>query len=108
MSAKINMNKLFDDTVYIDKSVVTPYDKAKWEAMFQSYCDSDEIRKESDDNGLNSCGYYYACDYCDGSDRPCACAKATIEYLEGKNIKIDYKNTTKEYLDRVLRYGDEF
>ena len=38
---KMKQNKLFDDTVYIDKNVVTPYDKAKWKALFQSYCDSD-------------------------------------------------------------------
>lgn len=101
------MNKLFDDKPYIDKSVVTSYDKKKWKKAFQEYCDSDEIRKESDDNGLNACGYYYACDYCEGSDKLCACSKATIEYLKEKNIKIDYKNTTKEYLDKILRYGDE-
>ena len=42
----MKQNKLFDDTIYIDKNVVTPYDKAKWKALFQNYCDSDEIRKE--------------------------------------------------------------
>ena len=93
------MNKLFDDNIYIDKSVVTPYDKKK----FQEYCDSDEIREESNENGLNSCGYYYACDLCDGSDLPCACARATIQYLKEKGVEIDYKNTSKEYLDKILR-----
>ena len=97
-------NKLFDDTIYIDKSVISSYDKTKWKTMFQKYCDSDEIRKESDDNGLNACGYYYACDYCEGSDLPCACAKATIEYLKEKGIEINYKDTSKEYLDKILRY----
>ena len=101
------MNKLFDDKPYIDKSVVTSYDKKKWKKAFQEYCDSDEIRKESDANGLNACGYYYACDYCEGSDKSCACSKATIEYLKEKNIEIDYKNTSKEYLDKILRYADE-
>lgn len=102
------MNKLFDDTIYIDKNVITPYDKEKWKAMFQSYCDSDEIRKESDENGLNSCGYYFACDYCEGSDLACACAKATIECLKEKGIEIDYKNISKEYLDKILRCGGNF
>lgn len=100
------MNKLFDDTIYIDRSVITPHDKAIWKAMFQTYCDSDEIRKESEKNGLNACGYYYACDLCDGSDLPCACARATIQYLKEKGIEIDYKNTSKEYLDKILRYED--
>ena len=104
---KIISNKLFDDTIYIDKNVVTSYDKQKWKKAFQKYCDSDEIRKESDDNGLNACGYYYACDCCEGSDLPCACAKATIEYLNEKNIEIDYKNVSKEYLDKILRCGGE-
>ena len=27
--------KLFDDTIYVDKSVVTPYDKAKWKKCFK-------------------------------------------------------------------------
>lgn len=98
--------KLFDDTPYIDKNVVTPYDKKKWQKAFQEYCDSDEIRKESDENGLNACGYYYACDLCDGSDLPCACARATIQYLKEKGIEINYKDTSKEYIDKILRYED--
>ena len=100
------MNKLFDDSVYIDKSIITPYDKKKWKTKFQEYCDSDEIRKESDENGLNACGYYYACDLCDGSDLPCACARATIQYLKEKGVEIDFKNISKEYLDKILRYED--
>ena len=100
------MDKLFDDSVYVDKSIITPYDKKKWKTKFQEYCDSDEIRKESDENGLNACGYYYACDLCDGSDLPCACARATIQYLKEKGVEIDYKNTSKEYLDKILRYED--
>lgn len=97
------MNKLFDDTIYIDKSIVTPYDKAKWKAMFQSYCDSDKIRKESDLNGLNTCGYWYACDYCEGSDLSCACANAMLEFFEEKGIDVDFKNTDEKYLDKLLR-----
>lgn len=100
------MNKLFDDSIYVDKNVVTPYDKKKWQKKFQEYCDSDEIRKESDENGLNACGYYYACNLCAGSDLPYACAKATIEYLKNQGIEIDYKNTSKDYLDKILRYED--
>ena len=97
------MNKLFDDTVYIDKNVVTSYDKVKWKEKFQEYCDSDEIRKESNENGLNACGYWFACDYCDGSDLPCACAKALIQYFHEIGRQIDYKNTSIEYLDKRLR-----
>lgn len=97
------MNKLFDDTIYIDKSVVTSYDKRKWKALFQSYCDSDEIRKESDLTGLNACGYWFACDECEGSDLPCACANALLDYCKDKGIQIDFKNTSKEYLDKCLR-----
>lgn len=48
----MKINKLFDDTVYIDKNIVTSYDKAKWKAMFQTYCDSDKIRKESEIDGI--------------------------------------------------------
>ena len=95
--------KLFDDTIYIDKSVVTPYDKAKWKAMFQSYCDSDEIRKESDENGLNACGYWYACNYCEDSALPCACAKALIELFNDIGKTIDYKNTDIKYLDKYIK-----
>lgn len=97
------MNKLFDDTVYIDKSVVTDYDKKKWKALFQTYCDSDKIRKESDETGLNACGYWFACDYCDGSDLLCACAKALIQYFFETGRKIDYKNISDEYMDKLLR-----
>ena len=100
-------NKLFDDTLYIDKNVITTYDKKKWQKKFQEYCDSDEIRKESDENGLNACGYYYACDLCDGSDLPCACARATIQYLKEKGIEINYKDTSKKYLDKILRYESD-
>lgn len=28
------MNKLFDDRPYIDKSVITDYDKKKWKNLF--------------------------------------------------------------------------
>ncbi len=102
----MKQNKLFDDTIYIDKSVITPYDKKKWKKKFQEYCDSDEIRKESDENGLNACGYWYACDYCEGSDLPCACAKALIELFEDIGKTIDYKNTDIKYFDKLLR-GDK-
>lgn len=97
------MYKLFDDAVYIDKNVVTPYDKTKWKEKFQEYCDSDEIRKESNENGLNACGYWFACDYCDSSDLPCSCAKALIQYFHETGRPIDYKNTSVEYLDKLLR-----
>lgn len=97
------MDKLFDDTQYIDKSVVTDYDKKKWKKAFQEYCDSDEIRKESDLTGLNACGYWFACDYCDGSDLPCACARALIQYFNETGRQIDYKNTDIKYLDTLLR-----
>lgn len=97
------MDKLFDDTQYIDKSVVTDYDKKKWKKAFQEYCDSDEIRKESDLTGLNACGYWFACDYCDGSDLPCACARALIQYFNETGSQIDYKNTDIKYLDTLLR-----
>lgn len=100
------MNKLFDDTQYIDKSIVTQYDKQKWKKKFQEYCDSDEIRKESDSNGLNACGYWFACDYCEGSDLPCACANAMLEYFKEKGKQVDFKNTDIKYLDKLLR-GDE-
>ncbi len=97
------MNRLFDDKPYIDKSIITPYDKKKWKEKFQEYCDSDEIRKESDLNGLNACGYWYACDYCDGSDLPCACANAMLDYFHKTGRKVDFKNTSKDYLDKLLR-----
>lgn len=97
------MSKLFDDTSYIDKTVVTDYDKRKWKEKFQKYCDSDEIRKESESTGLNSCGYWFACDYCDGSDLPCACAKAMLQYFHETGRQVDYKNTSKEYLDKLLK-----
>ncbi len=99
------MNKLFDDTPYIDKSVITPYDKKKWKERFQKYCDSDEIRKESDLTGLDACGYWFACDYCEGSDLYCACANAMLQYFHETGREVDFKNTNKEYLDKLLR-GD--
>ena len=98
--------KLFDTKPLIDKNVITQNDKKKWQKAFQEYCDSEEIRKESENNGLNACGYYYACDLCDGADKSCACARATIRYLKEKGINLDYKNTSKEYLDKILRYED--
>lgn len=97
------MNKLFDDKPYIDKSVITPYDKKKWKEKFQEYCDSDEIRKESNLTGLNACGYWYACDYCDGSDLPCACANAMLEYFNLTGRQVDFKNVSTDYLDKLLR-----
>ena len=98
-------NKLFDDTVYIDKNITTPYDKSKWKILFQKYCNSDEIRKESEETGLNACGYWFACDECNGSDLPCACANALIDYFKKRGKTIDYKNISKEYLDKLLRGG---
>lgn len=95
------MNKLFDDTSYIDKSVVTNYDKRKWKQKFQEYCDSNEIRKESNLTGLNACGYWFACDYCDGSDLPCA--NAMLQYFHLKGKQVDFKNISIEYLDKLLR-----
>lgn len=99
------MNKLFDDRPYIEKSVITDYDKKKWKNSFQALCDSDEIRKESDLSGLNACGYWFACDLCDGSDLSCACANALIQYFNETGRKIDYKNTDRKYLEKLLR-GD--
>ena len=43
------------------------------------------------------------CDYCDGSDLPCACAKALIQYFIETGRKIDYKNISDEYMDKLLR-----
>lgn len=100
-----NQLKLFDNKLYVDKSVVTDYDKKKWMKAFQEYCDSDNIREESEKNGLNACGYWFACDYCDGSDLPCACARALLQYFHEIGKSVDYKNTDKNYLDKVLR-GD--
>ena len=100
----MKQEKLFDDKQYLDRTITTPYEKKKWKQKFQEYCDSDKIRKESEENGLNACGYYYACDLCDGSDLPCACANATIEYHFLQGINIDFKNTSEEYLDKILRY----
>ena len=101
------MDKLFDDKEYIDKSIITQYDKQKWKKKFQEYCDSDEIRKESEENGLNACGYWYACDLCDGSDLPCACANALLQYFNETGRKVDFKNTSKEYLDKILRLEEQ-
>jgi hypothetical protein len=97
------MDKLFDDEVYIDKSVTTPNDKEKWKKEFQKLCDSDEVREESNNNGLNACGYWYACDYCNDSGEKCACAKALIRYCKENKIQIDYKNINKDYLNKMLR-----
>lgn len=96
------MNQLFDDTPYIDKNVVTAYDKRKWKKKFQEYCDSEEIREESSHTGLNACGYWYACEECE-TDRKYPCSSALIKYLSSKNVNIDYKNTSKEYIDKLLR-----
>lgn len=99
---RYQMNQLFDDTLYIDKSVVTEYDKRKWKKKFQKYCDSNEIRKESGHTGLNACGYWYPCEECK-MDCKYPCSSAMIKYLSFRNINIDYKNTSKEYLDKLLR-----
>lgn len=98
--------KLFSTKTLIDKNVITQNDKKKWKKAFQEYCDSEEIIEESANNGLNACGYYYACDLCDGADKSYACARATIQYLKEKGISIDYRNLSKEYLDKILRYED--
>lgn len=81
----MDKNKLFDDTPYIDRTVVTDYDKKKWKEAFQNYCDSDKIRKESDLTGLN------------------ACAKAMLQYFFETGRQVDYKNTDEKYLDKLLR-----
>jgi len=94
--------KLFDDKSFIDKTVIT---KKKWIEEFQKLCDSEEIRKESDFNGLNACGYWFACDYCDGDFTNCACANALIRYFNKIDKKIDYQNISHEYLEKLIR-GD--
>lgn len=95
------MNKLFDDTPYI----VHGPNKQKWKRAFQKYCDSDKIREESSLDGLNSCGYWYACDECNGSGTYCPCATALMNYIKDKDIVINFDNISEEYLDKVLR-GD--
>lgn len=101
------MNKLFDDTLYIDKSIVTSEDKQNWKKAFQKYCDSDEIREESSKTGLNACGYWYACDCCDGSDLSCACANAILQYFHITGKVVDFKNIDEKYLDKLLRSNDD-
>lgn len=97
------MDKLFDDAPYIDKNVVTQYDKKKWKKAFQEYCDSPKIREESDRDGLNACGHWFACGECEENLKDYPCARALTSYLKKKGIIIDYKNTSEEYLDKLLR-----
>lgn len=53
---------------------------------------------------MNACGYWLACDECLGyENRKYPCASSLLEYLSKKGIKIDYKNTSYEYLDKLLR-----
>lgn len=75
----------------------------EWFDAFQQYCDSDDIQKESEMNGINACGYGIQCDCCDGDfEQNCCCARAMVEYCEKKNIEIDYSNTTNEYFRKLL------
>lgn len=97
------MDKLFDDTPYIDKTVSAQNDKRKWVKKFQEYCDSPKIREERSRNGLNACGHWFACDECQENFKSYPCARALTLYLKQKNIVIDYKNTSEEYLDKLLR-----
>lgn len=100
------MNKLFDDTPYIDKTITTAsYQKQKWKRKFQEYLDSDEIREESSHTGLNACGYWYACDECFKGKYPCS--NALIQYMKKRNKNIDFNNVSKEHLDKLLRLENE-
>lgn len=74
-----------------------------WLIAFQNYCDSKEIRDESERNGINACGYGIQCEECLPSEMgSLQCAKAVDRYYKKKGITIDYLNTSKEYFRKVL------
>ena len=86
-----------------------PNIKQKWLRSFQKYCDSDEIRKESELNGINACGYGVQCEYCKGSEKRLACARAMVEFTkEERHFDIDYSNTSNEYFRELLLYQPEY
>ena len=95
--------KLFDDSIYIDERVSTKNDARRWLYHFQKYCDSDAMREESSRTGLNACGYGIQCDFCPGSEKKDACARAMRDYCRSKNISINFRNTSAEYFERMLR-----
>lgn len=76
-----------------------------WLRAFQKFCDSDEIRKESEKTGINACGYGIQCDICNGSDNRLACAESIDEYYRSKRLQINYRNTGEEYFRKLLSGG---
>ena len=77
--------------------------RAEWLRAFQFYCDSDEIREESEINGINACGYGIQCDECLGSDaEESQCARAMERFMKNRRIAIDYRNMSKEYFRKLL------
>lgn len=99
----VMMDQLFDDSRFIEKRDYTSNEKRKWKRKFQEYCNSQEIQEESARTGLNACGCWFACDECreDYSNYPCS--SSLISYLKKKRVSVDYGNTDKEYLDKLLR-----
>lgn len=89
-------------TITIDEVRKKIQARPKWLNAFQKFCDSNEIQKESEINGINACGYGIQCDECDMVFETCQCSRAMEKYLKKKQISIDYKNTSEEYFRELL------
>lgn len=76
--------------------------RPNWLKAFQKYCDSEQIQKESEINGINACGYGIQCDYCDMKFGTQQCARAMENYMKRKRIAINYLNSSKEYFHKLL------
>ena len=77
-----------------------------WLRAFQKFCNSDEIREESERNGINACGYGIQCDMCIDSSHRLACALAMDYYFFAQKKQIDYSNVSPEYFRKLLE-GEE-
>ena len=77
-----------------------------WLRAFQKFCNSDEIRKESEKNGINACGYGIQCDMCLDQSHRLACALAMDDYCFTQKKRIDYSNVSAEYFRKLLE-GEE-
>ena len=73
-----------------------------WLRAFQKFCNSDEIRKESEKTGINACGYGIQCDMCLDSSNRIACALAMDDYCFTQKKQIDYSNVRADYFRKLL------
>lgn len=87
----------------LEEAIKNAEHRNEWLREFQKYCNSDEVRDESEKNGINACGYGIQCDMCRDSGHRLACALSMDDYCFKKGKQIDYQDKSVQYFRKLLR-----